>query len=280
MTTRYPYLGFGVGLRTSHYDSVLRTQSKIDWLEIMTDDFLVDGGVALDVLEPLATRYPLVMHGVSMSLGGTDPLRYDYLRRVKDLMARVQPVWVSDHFCWTGTDGVNLHDLMPMPYTHEAVDHMVARIQAVQEFLGRPLVLENVSSYITFHDSMMSEWEFLTEICTRAGCLLLLDINNIYVSAFNHGFDAKTYIDYVPSELVQQFHLAGHQRHENYIIDTHDDKVVDDVWALYRYAIQRFGEVSTLIERDGNIPPLSELLNELDQAREVYQSAVAAEVIA
>ncbi|MFZ0485929.1 MAG: DUF692 domain-containing protein, partial [Arenicellales bacterium] len=215
--------------------------------------------------------YPVVMHGVSLSIGGTDPLDRDYLRRLKELADRIEPHWISDHLCWTGFAGKHLHDLLPLPYTEEAVAHVADRVQQVQEFLGRRILLENVSSYITYRHSAMSEWEFLRAVAERADCLILLDVNNIYVSAMNHGFDPAAYVLGIPPERVYQFHLAGHSHNGEIIVDTHDHSVVDPVWALYARAVRRFGRVSTMIERDADIPPLANLLAELDVARGIAE---------
>lgn len=264
----YPSLGYGVGLRTVHYDYILENTPPVDWFECVTEDFFVPGGRPFYYLEKVREQYPLVFHGVSMSIGSTDPINWDYFHQLKALIDRMQPAWISDHLCWTGVDGINLHDLLPLPYTQESLDFVVSRIQQVQDFLGMRIAIENPSSYITFKTSDMTEWEFLSEMATRADCLLLLDINNIYVSAFNHGFDACEYINTVPADRIQYFHIAGHTNMGDYIIDTHDHPVIPDVWSLYRYAKNRFGEqVSTLLERDANIPPFEELLAELDYAR-------------
>jgi hypothetical protein len=211
----------------------------------------------------------MVMHGVSLSIGAQDPLNREYLRQLRALADRVEPVWISDHLCWTGAHGLNAHDLLPLPYTGEALKHVAARVGQVQDFLGRRILLENVSSYVSYPESEMSEWEFLREIAGRADCLILLDINNIYVSSVNHEFDPHDYLNAIPAERVWQFHLAGHRNHGDYIIDTHDEPVIDPVWELYESAIRRFGRVSTMIERDDNIPPLAELLAELDRARRI-----------
>jgi uncharacterized protein (UPF0276 family) len=216
-----------------------------------------------------------VMHGVSMSIGSTSPLNTEYLEKLLQLMRRVEPAWVSDHLCWTGIGGRNLHDLMPLPYTEEAIQHVVDRISQVQDFLGQQILIENVSSYVTYSSSQVPEWEFLREIAQRADCLLLLDVNNIYVSSHNHHFDPLAFLDGIPSNRVQQIHLAGHSHDGNLIIDTHDQPVADPVWALYGEAVTRFGEVATMIERDDNIPPLAELLNEMEVARELAQQACA-----
>ncbi|MDX1811173.1 MAG: DUF692 domain-containing protein [Gammaproteobacteria bacterium] len=267
MKEKFPFLGYGLGLRTAHYQTVLETLPAVDWFEIITENYLVPGGKPLDVLEKIRANYPLVMHGVSMSIGSVDELNFDYLKQVKQLADNIEAKWISDHLCWTGVNGINAHDLLPLPYSEEAIQHVVERIQKVQEFLGRQILLENVSSYVTFTDSLIPEWEFINEVISRADCLLLLDVNNIYVSAFNHDFDPLTYIDALPSNRIQQIHLAGHTNCGTHIIDTHDEPVIDEVWALYEYAIQRFGKVSTMIERDDNIPPFSELYAELQKAK-------------
>ena len=262
-------LGYGLGLRRQHYEAILQTQPDIGWFEILTENYLVDGGKPLHYLERIRAHYPLVMHGVALSIGGSDALDLDYLRRVKTLAARIEPEWISDHLCWTGIDGLNMHDLLPLPYTEDTLRHVVERVQRVQDFLGRQLLLENVSSYISYQASTMSEWEFVREIAARADCLLLLDINNIYVSAFNHGFDALTYLRHMPAPRVRQFHLAGHTHRGQYLIDTHDHPIAQPVWDLYAEAVQLFGPVATMIERDDNIPPLDAMLAELAIAREI-----------
>ena len=267
--TDLPCLGFGLGLRPAHYETILNDSPAVDWFEIITENYLVPGGKPLHYLDRIRARYPLVMHGVSMSIGSTDPINRDYLGQLRELARRIEPAWISDHLCWTGAHGVNAHDLLPLPYTEEAIRHVVARVNEVQDFLGRRILLENVSSYITYPESEMSEWEFLREITERADCLILFDVNNIYVSGFNHEFDPRAYIDAVPAKRVQQIHIAGHRNHGNYIIDTHDEPVIDPVWELYAHAVRRFGPVSTMIERDDNIPPLAELIAELGHARQV-----------
>jgi uncharacterized protein (UPF0276 family) len=266
-----PYLGYGLGLRTEHYDDVLQTRPAVDWFEILSENYMVEGGKPLHYLTAIREHYPMVMHGVSMSIGSVEPLNWDYLKRLQLLIERVEPVWISDHLCWTGVNGLNLHDLMPLPYTEEAIAHVVERVSRVQDFLGRQILLENVSSYVTYTHSQISEWEFLREIAERADCLILLDINNIYVSAYNHNFDPLSYLHAIPVDRVYQFHLAGHTRQEHLIIDTHDHPIADPVFDLYARAVQRFGRVSTMIERDDNIPPLSELLDELDQVRSIAE---------
>lgn len=264
---RHPALGYGLGLRVEHYEELLAGDPPIDWLEVLSENYMVDGGRPLDWLARFRERWPLVLHGVSLSIGGSDPLDRDYLARLSALARFAQPAWISDHLCWTGVDGTNLHDLMPLPYTEEALDHVVKRVQQVQDALGRRIALENVSSYVAFRGSQMGEAEFLAEVARRADCLILLDINNVHVSACNHGFDARDYLATIPVERVQQFHLAGHEDDGDLIIDTHDAPIVDSVWSLYADAVRRFGPVSTLIERDDHIPPLAELLGELDRAR-------------
>jgi len=268
----YPHLGFGLGLRTPHYEAILQTLPKVDWFEVISENYMVPGGKPLDYLDRIRSHYPMVMHGVSMSIGGTDALNREYLKQLKALAGRIEPVWISDHLCWTGTDGKNLHDLLPLPYTEEALKHVVDRVSQVQDFLGRRMLLENVSSYVSYHQSEMTEWDFVAAMAERADCLLLLDVNNVYVSSVNHGFDPVEYLQGIPVDRVQQFHLAGHSHCGDYIIDTHDAAIVDPVWDLYAAAVRRFGAVSSMIERDDNIPELSELLAELDQARRIAAS--------
>ena len=262
-----PYLGYGLGLRVDHYEALLAKPAQVQWLEVVSENYMVDGGLPLVWLDRFRERYPLVMHGVSMSIGSTDPLDEDYLARLAALAQRVEPAWVSDHLCWTGVQGVNLHDLMPLPYTEEALNHVVSRVQRVQDKLKRRILLENVSSYVSFAQSQLTEWEFLAEVAERADCLILLDINNVHVSATNHGFSALDYLRGIPVSRVQQFHLAGYEQGEQLIIDTHDAAVSNAVWDLYVQAVRRFGRVSTMIERDDHFPPLPELIAELEHAR-------------
>ena len=271
-----PVLGYGLGLRTEYYDAVLKERPAVDWFEILSENYMVDGGRPLHYLDRIREHYPMVMHGVSLSIGGTDPLDEDYLRRLKALAARVEPEWISDHLCWTGTRGYNLHDLMPLPYNEEAVRHVADRVRRVQDYLGRQILLENVSSYVTYTHSAMSEWEFFSAVVEAADCLMLFDVNNVYVSAVNHGFDPLDYLDGVPPERVRQFHLAGHSDYGDLIIDTHDHPVADPVWRLYIQALERFGPVSVMIERDANFPPFTELMAELAQARRLGEDALAA----
>jgi uncharacterized protein len=280
MTTpaRIPTLGFGLGLRTDHYEEILAGQPGVDWYELLSENYLVPGGKPLHYLDRIRSDYPVVMHGVSLSIGSSDPLDMNYLRALKALAERVSPHWISDHLCWTGVSGRNTHDLLPLPYTEEALAQVVAKVEAVQDYLGRRILLENVSSYVGYKDSELTEWEFLAEIARRADCLILLDVNNIYVSAYNHGFDAEAYLEAIPAERVQQIHLAGHSNCGDHIIDTHDADVIDPVWDLYAKAIARLGPVSTMIERDDHIPPLADLVSELDHARRVAEVALRKEV--
>lgn len=271
MNNQLPYLGFGLGLRPDHYHEILKEDIVIDWFEIITENYIVPGGKPLYFLDKIREKYPLAMHGVSLSIGSTDPLDYQYLNDVKALAKRIEPAWISDHLCWTGINQLNMHDLLPLPYTKEALKYVINRVGQVQEFLQRQIVLENVSSYVNFKESEMTEWEFLTEIAQQADCYILLDINNIYVSAFNHGFNPSDYLNYIPADRVCQFHIAGHSNCGSYIIDTHDAPVVESVWELYEQACKKFGSISTIIERDDHIPPLSELLAELDKAKILYQ---------
>jgi uncharacterized protein (UPF0276 family) len=275
VSTKKTSLGFGLGLRTDHYEQVLNDRPDIDWLEVISENYMVAGGKPLHYLDRIREHYPMVMHGVSMSIGSTEPLNVDYLTDLKKLIARVEPEWVSDHLCWTGIGGRNLHDLMPLPYTEEAMSHVVDRVSQVQDTLGRQILLENVSSYVTYNASEISEWEFLSAIAERADCLILLDVNNIYVSSQNHGFEPSDYLDGVSAARIQQIHLAGHSYQNQLIIDTHDHPVCDPVWSLYQQAVQRFGPVATMIERDDNIPPLEDLLAELDVARQLAANTEA-----
>lgn len=268
-------MGFGLGLRPLHYDAILNGSPAIDWFEALSENYLVPGGRPLHNLARIRERYPVAMHGVSLSIGSTTALDYDYLRALRELAGRIEPVWISDHLCWTGVDGRNLHDLMPLPYTEEALRHVTERVREVQDFLGRRLVIENVSSYVTYTNSTLTEWEFLSALAEAADCLLLLDVNNVYVSSINHEFDAGAFLDGIAVERVQQMHLAGHQNHGSHLIDTHDHPIADPVWQLYRRAVERFGPVSTMIERDADIPPLEVLVDELDAARRTAAAALA-----
>lgn len=270
-----PQLGFGLGLRTDHYSAILEEKPDVDWFEIITENYLVPGGKPLYFLDKIRAHYPMVMHGVSMSLGSSDPLDLDYLTQVKSLANRVEPKWISDHLCWTGVQGKNTHDLLPLPYTEEAVKHVAGRIRQIQDVLGRQILIENVSSYLSYNQSLLAEWEFLKEVSERADCLILLDVNNIYVSSVNHEFDPLDYITSIPANRVYQIHLAGHSNMGDYIIDTHDHDITDPVWHLYGEALRRIGPCSTMIERDDHIPPLSELVSELSYARRIARSVLS-----
>ncbi len=269
-----PFLGYGLGLRPDYYETILSEKPEIDWFEIISENYMVEGGKALYYLDKIRADYPVVMHGVSLSIGGTDPLDQEYLRRLKQLAATTEPEWISDHLCWTQHSSHNFHDLLPLPYTEEAINHVATRIQQVQDYLGRQILLENVSSYLNYIDSELTEWDFFSAVVEKADCLMLFDVNNVYVSAVNHGFDPLEYLNSVPSERVRQFHLAGHKNYGHYVIDTHDHPVVEPVWDLYEKALARFGPVSTLIERDDRMPPLAELMAELQRARATGNQSV------
>jgi uncharacterized protein (UPF0276 family) len=274
--------GFGLGLRPEHYADFRAQPARqlgVDWLEILTENYMVPGGKPLAHLDAIRRDAPLVMHGVSLSIGGTDPLDPDYVKALRALIDRVQPAWVSDHLCWSSVDGTQLHDLLPLPCTEEALRHVADRVQQVQDLLGRRLVLENVSSYVAWAQDEMAEAQFVAELLGRADCELLLDVNNVHVSATNHGFDARAYIRALPARRVRQIHLAGHEDTGQGLIDTHDQAVAEAVWALYRDTLRHTGPVPTMIERDDHIPPLAELVAELDRARQIAAD-VAAEAAA
>jgi len=274
-----PFLGFGLGLRTEHYQHVIEHKPDVDWFEILSENYMVPGGKPLANLDIIRNDYEMVMHGVSMSIGSTDPLNTTYLKELKTLIQRVQPHWISDHLCWTSVEHTNSHDLLPLPYNESTINHIASRIQHVQEFLGRQILIENLSSYVTYHESEMSEWEFLNEIARRADCHVLLDINNIFVSAHNHHFDPIDYIHGIDSDRVMQFHLAGHSYSGEMIIDTHDHDVCDPVWDLYAKALKHFGAVSTMIERDDDIPEFTELRKELSIAERIAAETLPAEML-
>jgi len=258
-----PFLGFGLGLRTDHYQHVIDNKPQVDWFEIISENYMVPGGKPLANLDKIRQDYPIVMHGVSMSIGSTDPLNTAYLEKLKILIDRVEPKWISDHLCWTAVNHINSHDLLPLPYNETTIVHIVDRIKQVQDTIGRQMLIENLSSYVTYNNSEMPEWQFVNEIAKRADCYILLDINNIFVSANNHHFEPKEYVNGIDSDRVMQFHLAGHSYNGQMIIDTHDHDVCDPVWDLYAFSLDRFGAVSTMIERDDNIPPFEELRQEL-----------------
>ena len=266
--------GFGLGLRPDHYPEYLAGPQQVDWLEIISENYMVPGGKPMAMLDAIRADYPMVMHGVSLSIGSDEPIDMGYLAELKALAARVEPLWISDHLCWTGINAHNSHDLLPLPYDAPALACVVDNIARVQDYLGRRILIENPSSYVTFRSSDRSEWDFLADMAERADCLLLLDVNNIYVSARNHGFDPLDYLAGLPGERIQQIHLAGHSDMGDYVIDTHDAAVCDAVWDLYGRAVAMFGPVATMIERDDDIPPLSEVIAELDRAR-----ALAAQVL-
>ena len=264
-----PFLGYGLGLRKEHYHAILDTQPDVDWFEVLTENYLVPGGKPHYFLERVRENYPVVMHGVSLSIGSSDPLNTDYLQQVKSLANNIEAHWISDHLCWTGVDQVNAHDLLPLPYTESAIKHVVDRVNQVQDILGRQILLENVSSYVSYQKSEMTEWEFISQVVEQADCLILLDINNIFVSSVNHEFAPIDYINGISPDRVQQFHLAGHSDYGDYIIDTHDHPIVESVWSLYADAVKRFGSISAMIERDDNIPELPEVMDELNTMRSI-----------
>jgi hypothetical protein len=268
-------LGQGLGLRPPFYDAAATGTAPVDWWEVVSENFMVEGGNPRRVLRAARAHRPIVLHGVSMSLGSTDPLDERYLDRLAGLAAEIEPAWISDHLCWSSFGGHSAHDLWPLPLTEEALAHVAARVARVQERLGRRILVENVSSYLTYRHSTMSEPEFLAALAARADCGLLLDVNNVFVSAHNHGFDPVAFLDGVPRERVGQFHLAGHSRQTTHLLDTHDHPVCEEVWELYRRAVARFGDVATLLERDERIPPLDELCAESRRAAEIARQALA-----
>ncbi len=275
MSLSLPNLGHGIGLRSEHFSEFLQGKVPVDWVEAISENFFVEGGRPRAVLEAVRQQMPVVLHGVSLSIGGADALDKTHLHKLRQLARWVEPAWVSDHLCWGTHQGRYLHDLLPLPFTEEALAHVVARVGQVQETLGRQILLENVSSYLTFSASTLTEWDFLAEVARRADCGILLDVNNIYVSAQNHGFDAEAYLQAIPVDRVGQFHLAGYADKGTHLLDTHDSPVTDPVWALYREAVRRFGPVTTLIEWDERIPPLQRLLEESQHARQVALAARA-----
>jgi hypothetical protein len=265
--------GFGLGLRAAYYPEILGQPQPVDWFEIISENYMVPGGRPLATLDRIRADYPIRMHGVSLNIASTDPLDFEYLAALKQLAARVEPELVSDHLAWTGIGGVNLHDLLPAPYTRETLVHCAERIARAQDFLGRRIALENPSTYIAFAGDQIAEAEFLAELCQRADCLLLLDVNNVFVSSYNHGFDAHAWLAKIPKSRVAQIHLAGHSDLGGHKIDTHDHPVCEEVWALYAQARDIFGAVPAMIERDDNFPPFAELLAELACLREIAAHA-------
>lgn len=273
-------LGHGIGLRPKHFRDFMEGRPDVDWVEAISENFMVRGGRPLTVLEKIRHDMPVVLHGVSLSIGASEPLDERYLSDLSALVHRLEPALVSDHLCWGRHGSDYVHDLWPMPYTEEAVRHVVARVGVVQESLGRQILLENVSSYLTYRESTMTEWEFLAQIAERSDCGILLDINNAYVSGRNHGFDPRTYIDGLPANRIQQIHLAGHTDKGSYLLDSHDGPVDAAVWQLHAYALQRLGRVPTLIEWDDAIPELDVVLAESRKAAalecELFSARVAA----
>jgi hypothetical protein len=265
----FPHLGHGIGLRTAHYPRILDDGARADWFEVISENFMLRGGRPLWVLEQVRRDAPIVLHGVSLSLGSVDPLNREYLAELRALAARYDPAWVSDHLCWGSLAGHYAHDLLPLPYTEEALAHVAARVSEVQDVLGRRILVENVSSYVSFTHSTMPEWEFLGEIARRADCGILLDVNNVFVSAWNHGFEATRYIDAIPPERVGQLHLAGHSDHGTHLLDTHDHAVRPEVWDLYRHTVRHCGAVTTLVEWDDHIPPFEDVVAEAERARAI-----------
>lgn len=268
MPTPNPHFsGYGLGLRKEHYGDFLETSVPVDFVEVISENFMVAGGQPRHILRQVRERYPVALHGVSLSIGTAEGLDTDYLQRLKSLVDEVQPLFVSDHLSWSRSGGFNAHDLLPVPYTDEALDRVCANIHQAQDVLGRTLLFENPSSYLAFEGACMTEWEFIAAMAKRTGCELLLDVNNVFVSASNHGFDALAFLDGIPAERVRQVHLAGHSQGRDILIDSHDSPVCSGVWQLYAQAIARLGPVATMIERDDEIPPLAELLQELSMAR-------------
>lgn len=267
-----PFAGFGLGLRKAHYSDFLPGDIKLDFLEVISENYMIEGGRPLRILEEIRANYPVILHGVSLSVGSAGGLDVRYLAALKNLADRIQPLWMSDHLCWTRTSAHNSHDLLPLPLTSEALTVVCDNLSRAQDYLGRALLLENPSSYLTFPEDEMTEWEFLAEVARRSGCYLLLDVNNVVVSAHNHGFSPQDYLEGLPLERVRQVHLAGHTPGP-IAIDTHDRAVPEDVWTLYAQAMQRLGPVATMIERDGDIPPLTDLMDELEIARRLAQYA-------
>jgi len=278
--TQFPHLGFGLGLRSQHFQYILENRPKIDWFEIISENFMDSKGWPKHVINQISEQYPIVMHGVSMSIGSTDPLNIDYLKKLKALAKELDAKWVSDHLCWTGILGKNTHDLLPLPLTEESLSHVVERIKNVQDILERPLVLENPSSYVQFKEDTFTEWEFIKEMALASDCRLLLDLNNVYVSSFNHSFDPLEYVKALPLDKVVQFHLAGHTNKGSHIIDTHDNHVVKPVWELYQQTIRLTGNVSTLLEWDANIPDFPNLQKEVLKAKAISEGGECPEEVA
>jgi uncharacterized protein (UPF0276 family) len=261
-----PHLGHGIGLRREHYREVLAGGARVDWLEVISENFMVPGGNPRRVLRAVREKWPVVLHGVSLSIGSTDALDARYLDDLVALADEIEPAWISDHLSWGRVDGINTHDLLPLPYTEEALAHVVERVGRVQDRLRRRILLENPSTYITYAESTIAEHDFLAAVAVAADCGILLDVNNVFVSAYNHGLDARRYLDAIPAERVGQFHLAGHRHMGDWLLDSHDHPVPEDVWSLYREAVRRYGPRSTLIEWDDDIPPLERLVAEAQRS--------------
>lgn len=275
-TWNLPGLGHGIGLRTKHYGEILGLWPKVDFFEAITENYLDTFGRPLEILDEISARYPFVLHGVSLNIGSADPLDRAYLVKVRALADRIGARWVSDHLCWTGVLGRNVHDLLPLPLSPEALRHVAARVEEAQDVLGRPLFLENPSTYLEFESSTLPEEEFLSELTVRTGCGLLVDVNNVYVSSWNHGWDAERYLDTLPADRIVQVHLAGHTDKGTHLLDTHSDVAKDEVLALYARLVARTGPVTTLFEWDEDIPPLATVLHEAERARDAAGKALAA----
>lgn len=273
-TILHPHLGFGLGLRPQHYSHIFANKPQVDWFEIISENFMDTDGKPRRNLARIRERYPIVMHGVALSIGTADPLNSEYLQKLKALIDWAQPAWISDHLCWTGVAHKNTHDLLPVPYTDEALKHIVRRIREVQDYLERPIALENPSTYLEFNHSEMPEAEFIARMAEESGCNLLLDVNNVYVTCYNHRLDAKAYLDTLPLDQVIQIHLSGHSNKGTHIIDTHDDHVIDEVWNLYKYVVHKAGRTpNTMVEWDDQIPDFSVLQVELEKARSAAKDA-------
>ncbi|MET0752334.1 MAG: DUF692 domain-containing protein [Pyrinomonadaceae bacterium] len=270
-----PNPGLGLGLRSKHFDYILENNPAVDWFEAISENFMDSGGRPRQVLRQIAERYPVVMHGVSLSIGSLDPLNVEYLKKLKNLAAEIKPLWISDHLCWTGVNGLNTHDLLPLPLTEESLQHVCLRINQLQDFLERPVIFENPSTYLTFKHSTIAEWDFLRYMTEETGCGLLLDVNNVYVSGFNNDFDPAHYIERLPHDKIVQMHIAGHRHCGDYIIDTHDNYVTKDVWELFTLAWQMTGGAATLLEWDSNIPDFEEYHAELLKAKSFMNTFTA-----
>lgn len=267
--------GAGVGLRSQHYREILAELPKVEWFEVLTDNYFAAGGADLAKLESIRAHYPFTMHSVGMSIGGTDPIDFGYLKKIKVLKDRFEPAWISEHLCWTSHHGIHFHDLFPLPYTEETVRHVSKRIRDIQDFFGEQILIENVSSYVSYQDSEMTEWEFVSAVVEEADCSLLLDLSNVYISSLNNNFSAPQYVDFLPAGHVKEIHLAGFEDRQSHLLDTHNCAVAEPVWDFYREVIARLGPVPTLIEWDSDLPALHVLLNEARRADEVIKHAQA-----